>query len=60
MDLNLKGRVAVITGGGAGIGEAIGRALAAEGCTICIVDRDGDAASKASRVARTTGLNLLP
>jgi NAD(P)-dependent dehydrogenase (short-subunit alcohol dehydrogenase family) len=48
MDLNLKGRVAVITGGGAGIGEAIGRALAAEGCTICIVDRDGDAASKAA------------
>ena len=48
MDLNLKGRVAVITGGGAGIGEAIGRALAAEGCTICIVDRNGDAASKAA------------
>ncbi len=46
MDLNLKDRVAVITGGAAGIGEAIGRALAAEGCTICIVDRDGNAAGK--------------
>jgi NAD(P)-dependent dehydrogenase (short-subunit alcohol dehydrogenase family) len=46
MDLNLKGRVAIITGGAAGIGEAIGRALAAEGCTICIIDRDGSAASK--------------
>ncbi len=46
MDLNLKDRVAVITGGAAGIGEAIGRALAAEGCTVCIIDRDGNAASK--------------
>ena len=48
MDLNLKGRVAVITGGGAGIGEAIGRALAAEGCDICVVDRDDKAAGKAA------------
>jgi len=48
MDLNLTGRVAVITGGAAGIGEAIGRALAAEGCTICVVDRDGSAAGKAA------------
>ena len=42
MDLNLKGRVAVITGGAAGIGEAIARALAAEGCKICIVDRNAE------------------
>jgi 3-oxoacyl-[acyl-carrier protein] reductase len=48
MDLNLTGRVAVITGGAAGIGEAIGRALAAEGCVICVVDRDGNAAAKAA------------
>src|SRR5262249_2244324 len=48
MDLNLKSRVAVITGGAAGIGEAIGRAFAAEGCDICIVDRDGNAAAKAA------------
>jgi NAD(P)-dependent dehydrogenase (short-subunit alcohol dehydrogenase family) len=46
MDLNLKGRVAVVTGGAAGIGEAIARALAAEGCTICILDRDEGAAGK--------------
>jgi NAD(P)-dependent dehydrogenase (short-subunit alcohol dehydrogenase family) len=46
MDLNLKGRVAVVTGGGAGIGEAISRALAAEGCSVCILDRDAGAAHK--------------
>ena len=46
MDLNLKDRVAVITGGAAGIGEAIARALAAEGCVICILDKNADAARK--------------
>jgi NAD(P)-dependent dehydrogenase (short-subunit alcohol dehydrogenase family) len=46
MDLNLKDRVAIVTGGGAGIGEAIARSLSAEGCTICILDRNADAANK--------------
>ena len=44
MELNLKGRVAVVTGGAAGIGEAIARGLAGEGCQICILDRDAAAA----------------
>ncbi len=46
MELNLKDRVAAVTGAGAGIGEAIARALAAEGCKICILDRDLNAAQK--------------
>ena len=44
MDLNLKDRVAVITGGAAGIGEAIAGALAAEGSHVFILDRDEGAA----------------
>jgi NAD(P)-dependent dehydrogenase (short-subunit alcohol dehydrogenase family) len=48
MDLNLQGRVAFVTGGGAGIGEAIAGMLAAEGCTVAIADRDRDAASRAA------------
>lgn len=48
MDLNLKGRVAVVTGGAAGIGEAIARVLAREGCQVAILDRDAGAAAKAA------------
>ena len=46
MDLNLKGRVAFVTGGGAGIGEAIAKTLASEGVTVWVADRDGAAAER--------------
>ena len=55
MDLNLKDRVAVVTGGAAGIGEAIARALAAEGCIISILDRDAAAARKAAAALIESG-----
>jgi NAD(P)-dependent dehydrogenase (short-subunit alcohol dehydrogenase family) len=55
MDLNLKGRVAVVTGGAAGIGEAIARALAAEGCTICLLDKNAGAARAAASAITTDG-----
>jgi len=60
MDLNLKGRVAVITGGAAGIGEAIARALAAEGCKIFILDRDEGAARKAAASIAESGAQAQP
>jgi len=40
MDLELKGKVAVVTGGSRGIGLAIGRLLAAEGANVALVARD--------------------
>jgi len=48
MELNLKGRIAAVTGAGAGIGEAIAGALASEGCAVWLVDRDRHAAEKAA------------
>lgn len=44
MDLELAGRVVLVTGGARGIGGAIARALTAEGARAVIVDRDQDSA----------------
>ncbi len=43
---DLRGKVAVVTGGASGIGEAIVRALAAQGARVGFVDRDGAAARR--------------
>lgn len=42
MDLGLKGRVAAIMGGSAGIGKAIAAGLAAEGANLVLMARDPD------------------
>jgi NAD(P)-dependent dehydrogenase (short-subunit alcohol dehydrogenase family) len=39
MDLDIKGKVAIVTGGSRGIGLAVGRALAAEGANVALVAR---------------------
>jgi NAD(P)-dependent dehydrogenase (short-subunit alcohol dehydrogenase family) len=49
MDLELTGRAAVVTGGSRGIGKAIARALAAEGCNVGLVARDATTLEAAAR-----------
>jgi NAD(P)-dependent dehydrogenase (short-subunit alcohol dehydrogenase family) len=52
--MKLADRVAVVTGGARGIGEAIGTRFAAEGATVAVLDLDGAAAAEtAGRLAQT-------
>jgi 3-oxoacyl-[acyl-carrier protein] reductase len=48
MDLKLKGKIAIITGGSRGIGYAVAHALAAEGVNICICARNEESINKAT------------
>lgn len=47
MDLGLKGKVAIVTGGGRGIGKGCSTALAQEGCNLAIVDLAHDQDTRA-------------
>ena len=61
MDLGLKGRVAVVTGGSRGIGKAIAHALAREGADVALIARNlQDAEATAAGIAKETGRTLRP
>jgi NAD(P)-dependent dehydrogenase (short-subunit alcohol dehydrogenase family) len=55
MDLALKGRVAVITGPAKGMGAAISRAFAAEGCRLALLGRDTGAIEPVACDIRAAG-----
>jgi NAD(P)-dependent dehydrogenase (short-subunit alcohol dehydrogenase family) len=48
MDLKLKGKRALVTGGSKGIGKACAQVLAEEGCSVMIASRDGAALETAA------------
>ncbi|MET0702160.1 MAG: SDR family oxidoreductase [Mycobacterium sp.] len=54
----LRGRVAIVTGAAAGIGAAIGSALAAEGATVVAMDRDGEGAAAIAQAWGPTALSM--
>ena len=53
--MDLADRVALVIGGAAGMGLASSRALAADGATVVIADRDFEAAESAASDIRTSG-----
>ncbi|MEQ8398548.1 SDR family oxidoreductase [Thalassobaculum sp.] len=50
-----KGRIAVVTGGGSGIGQATAELLAANGEILVLADRNGEAAEAVAESLRKTG-----
>lgn len=55
----VQGRVALVTGGGRGIGAAIGRRLAAGGAAVALLDLDGERAERAAADLAATGARAL-
>src|SRR6516162_10300647 len=61
MDLKLEGKTALVTGGSAGIGKGIARALAKEGVDVAICARRKEPLEQAAaEIARETGRKIIP
>src|SRR5262249_49438605 len=61
MDLELRGRVAIVTGGSRGIGKSVARVLAEEGADLARAARgQPPLAATAEEIARASGRRVLP
>src|SRR5437879_2043106 len=61
MDLGLRGKRAIVTGGSLGIGKAIARELAREGVDVAIVARTKDRLEAAAKeLSSETGARVIP
>jgi NAD(P)-dependent dehydrogenase (short-subunit alcohol dehydrogenase family) len=59
MDLGLKGRVAVITGPAKGMGAAVSKAFATEGCRLALIGRDTKAIDPVADEIRKSGAEAI-
>jgi 3-oxoacyl-[acyl-carrier protein] reductase len=59
MDLGLKGKVAIVTGGSRGIGRAIALGLAAEGCDVAICARGEETLRAAEKELAALGVRTF-
>ncbi|MEJ2633105.1 MAG: SDR family NAD(P)-dependent oxidoreductase [Acidihalobacter sp.] len=61
MDLELKNRVAIVTGGGMGIGKSVAKTLSQEGCKLVICARRMEyLEAAAAEITSETGNEVLP
>ncbi len=60
MDLGLHEKVAIVTGASRGVGRAIARALAVEGCRLSIVARGRKALDETTAELWSRGTDVLP
>ncbi|AKU91949.1 SDR family NAD(P)-dependent oxidoreductase [Vulgatibacter incomptus] len=58
MDLKLQGKRAIVTGGSRGIGLAIAKALAAEGCSLGLMARGEAGLARAAEEIRASGARV--
>ncbi len=56
----LEGKVAIVTGGGSGIGAAVARMFGAEGAKVAVADYDDDAAQTIAREVWNAGGEAFP
>src|SRR5438477_11688998 len=54
----LEGKIAAVTGGASGIGEATVRRLVAEGASVAFCDRDGERGRRVAAEPETAGANV--
>ena len=59
MDLELRGKVGIVTGASRGIGRSIAMGLAEEGCNLTICARNDAALQEAAQVMRAKGVDVM-